>query len=208
MRLAALALLCAAISCACGLRDRKATCDWPPNYTFANQGIEAEIRLGEDIAIRFADAQGYRETWRSVRIQCESKLFGELASATKMPLESLRIARSGLDRRGFDWTVNLPMAAFCLMLSLIATRRIRRRFDNDRIAAWLAVLIVSFFIATLVVLSGQVWAQLVEMMRIGNGHLSYRAERIAWPRHRLEIWMLAFICVWSVAWLNARTKVS
>jgi len=49
----------------------------------------------------------------------------------------------------------------------------------------LAAIAASFF----GVLAGEEWSVLVENLRLGNGHLSYRVERIPWAQHRLGLFV-------------------
>ena len=56
----------------------------------------------------------------------------------------------------------------------------------------IAILALSFSLAITVVAVGQVWAGLIETLRLGSGHLSYRAARIPWMHHRPLTLALAF----------------
>ena len=42
----------------------------------------------------------------------------------------------------------------------------------------------------------QVWAFAVETIRIGNGHMSYRAFRIPWRQHRIATFAIVVLAVW------------
>ena len=39
------------------------------------------------------------------------------------------------------------------------------------------------------VLAGELWSLMLEDRRVGNGHLSYRVDRIPWTQHRLGFFL-------------------
>ena len=41
-------------------------------------------------------------------------------------------------------------------------------------------------------------AQLIEVIRVGNGHMSYRADRIPWAHYHASLFALYFALFWSV----------
>jgi hypothetical protein len=41
-------------------------------------------------------------------------------------------------------------------------------------------------------------------LRIGNGHLSFRTERLPWQKHRELMWLAAVGTFWVVAWCTIR----
>jgi len=49
------------------------------------------------------------------------------------------------------------------------------------------------------VLLGEVWSDLMENIRLGNGHLSYRLERIPWSHHRLGMFVGGVVLFWLLA---------
>jgi hypothetical protein len=69
-----------------------AICEWPANHFSGSQAVLlAEVRLAEDIAIRYADGGGYQAGWRERRESCEATLFASLAQA-----RNVGIAQVGL----------------------------------------------------------------------------------------------------------------
>lgn len=44
---------------------------------------------------------------------------------------------------------------------------------------------------------GEQWNWFVEGHRIGNNHMSYRAYRLFWAKHRFEL----FAAAWMIFWL-------
>jgi hypothetical protein len=86
--------------------------------------------------------------------------------------------RPRLANRGLDLPVTVPIV---LLLGLAArrfTRWLDHRFEADEWIAWMvASLIGSLIIPTVVVGVGMLWAMLVEVVRVGNEHVGYRAVR-------------------------------
>lgn len=196
-------LTLAALTGACR-QSREAECKWPADRFFTSALLQ-DIALAEDIAIRYADALGYRDGWRETRENCEGVLFSEVADRRSMSLDAVRAARAQLDRRGFDWGVNLPMIAVTIVGASLIGRYTWRRFEYEPAARTIAILALSFSLAITVVAVGQVWAGLIETLRIGSGHLSYRAARIPWMHHRPLTFALAFSIGTALALLAPRT---
>ncbi|MDO8679532.1 MAG: hypothetical protein Q7R30_13335 [Acidobacteriota bacterium] len=86
----------------------------------------------------------------------------------------------------------------CVLAGLMLTRRIANYFRGETGPTLVAVVLVSIGLAVAVVIVGQVWAAIVEMIRIGNGHMSYRAFRIPWSHHRPQTFALVVLAVWCL----------
>ncbi|MBZ5655008.1 MAG: B12-binding domain-containing radical SAM protein [Acidobacteriia bacterium] len=53
---------------------------------------------------------------------------------------------------------------------------------------------------------GEMWNWIVETHRIGNNHISYRADRLFFAKHRLELFVAALVIFWLAA-INAARRV-
>ncbi|OFW37963.1 MAG: hypothetical protein A3J29_04530 [Acidobacteria bacterium RIFCSPLOWO2_12_FULL_67_14b] len=185
-----------------------AACDWPAAHPGSVTTLLDDVRMAEDLAIRFADAEGYKPGWRGTREACEASLFAGLATARGLAIADVVTARSQLDQRGFDWLVNIPMATLCLLAGFMLTRRIANRFGGETVPTVVAAVLASIALAVAVVAVGQVWAGLIETIRLGNGHLSYRAFRIPWSHHRPQTFTLVVLAVWSLGFCFSRRRPS
>ena len=65
-------------------------------------------------------------------------------------------------------------------------------------------LFVSFVFAVGSTMVGEVWSGIAESLRIGNGHMSYRIQRLWWGRHRTELFAGALMVFWLAAMQVAR----
>ena len=77
---------------------------------------------------------------------------------------------------------------FCLSLS--------RRCIGDRLCVSLALALTGGLL-------GEVWNWVVEGHRIGNPHMSYRADQLFWHNHRLELFAAALLIYWLAAIIAA-----
>lgn len=175
-----------------------ASCDWSADRGTVSPLLLDDIRHAEDMAIRFADSRGYRPEWRQTREACEATLFAGIAASRGISVADVAAARIQLEHRPFDWLVNLPIAAAYLFFATALTGRIAGRFRGERLPVLMAVALASIVLAVTVVVVGQVWAGLVEAIRLSSGHLSYRAFRIPWSHHRPQTFALAVAAVWGL----------
>ena len=52
------------------------------------------------------------------------------------------------------------------------------------------------------------WSSMMENIRLGNGHLSYRGARIPWQHHQPVILVFAMALFWAVAAFRYRAEFS
>lgn len=102
--------------------------------------------------------------------------------------------------------------SFALLYGLAATgivRLVARRYPIDQ--GWLEVAVAVLFTSTVVsltgVLLGEVWAFLLETYRLGDDHLSYRADRIPWAHHCLVLFLGGVVLFWLIAALHYRKSI-
>ena len=67
-------------------------------------------------------------------------------------------------------------------------------------------LFVSLMLAAGSTMLGEVWIWIAEGLRVGNGHMSYRGDRLFWAKHRFELFAVALIIFW-VAAVNAARRL-
>lgn len=197
MRTGSIALMCL-LAVECIAAQPTPECQWPERASAAVP-LRDQVQLAEDVAVRFADALGETPHYRANRERCEAVLFASLAHASGVDLAKVQDARRSLADRPFDWAVNMPMATLVACAGFLLSRWSARRFGADEVlASWFAVAAGAVGIAVATVAIGYVWAAGVETLRIGNGHLSYRAERIPWQHHRALTLVLATVSVLSI----------
>ena len=128
-----------------------------------------------------------------------AELFEVIGKNHSVTMEQVR--ESLLHRRtSLDLAVILSFAVFYGFAANGIARRVLRRFppDEECMMAVLATVITSAVVSTAGVLVGEEWSQVAETFRVGNGHLSYRVNRIPWNQHRLGLFIGGVILFWLI----------
>jgi hypothetical protein len=195
----------------CVRRDHlNSRCEWfdePPGMldlrVRADEGhLRDDAQLAEEFAVRYGDtARTYQPASltevRRRRQECLVVLFRTVGTIHQVPQREIERARLLRDARVDIGAVFLPMA---LLLSAIAMY-IWRRF-GDLLAGspmWLtlaAMLTLSIVASAATVQGGELWANSVEMLRVGNQHISMRGNRSPWAHHRTAIFVGGITLFW------------
>lgn len=203
-------------------------CTWPSDPIFAvdladpaaSGHLLDDIQLAEELGVRYGDQNSGRRValvfgiavrhggpvdvafGRQLREGCTARLLHTVAETHSISMEDIGRMRSRLAERGANLPVVVPVAFLYLWLSLYTIRRIRERFEADEtLPIVIAVLLASVTVTSAVVMAAQMWGAGVEIVRVGNEHLSYRAGRRSWPRRTevLPILALGVISFWIMA---------
>lgn len=192
-------------ACTSGV-EGAATCEWrlqegASQLDLRNQRHRRHLNhdaiVAEDVAIRYADLhRGHRsghfagmEAYRQSREQCMALLFDAVARTHGVAPMEVRGAL-GYRRTDVDAIVILAFVAFYAGAADAIIRWMRRSLSVD---AWSARLVATL-IASIVVGAGAVvlfglWTATVDMIRVGNTHMSYRADRNPWSQHQAELFL-------------------
>lgn len=203
----------------CVRRDgRNSYCRWPgeaPNRQVSARHLSADAEFAEDLAIRYADSHfglhspNPSETYGAERDRCMERLFEEIGNEHGVPVEQVS-GSLGRNRAYVDMAEVLPFALLYGLAAMMVARLIWGRYppeDGYAPAITMAVF-VSLLLAVGSTLFGELWNWFVEGHRIGNNHMSYRADRLFWAKHRFELFAAALIIFW-LATINAahRTRL-
>ena len=186
------------------------------------QPIEFGLRdaeFAEDLAIRYADAHyGLRtrnyvsgEVYASARDSCMQSLFVQIAKEHRVTAAVISNAL-GRNRARIDLAVNLPFGFLHCVAAAAVARFITPRYPPQE-HGWIPVGTMALFISVVIAMTstmlGEIWSGLAESWRIGNGHMSYRVQRLWWVRHRAELFAGAMAIFWlAVAAVAARSRSS
>jgi hypothetical protein len=160
-----------------------------------------EALLAEDLAIRYADFQrGHRsgrfagnDIYQQTREECMAILFGAVANhhgVTDAQVREARVYR----RASIDLLVILAFVVFYLAVADRVIGWLFRGIPVD--APWrrcVAATITAWGVGTGGLLLFGVYFGTVEMVRIGNTHMSYRALRGPWNDRQPELLIAAVI---------------
>ena len=209
-----LVVVCVLGTSGCVRRDgRNSDCKWPgeisSNHVLSDRHLSADAEFAEDLAIRYADAHfGIRspnpsETYPAERDQCMERLFAEIGKEHGVPVEQVS-ASLGRNRAYIDMAETLPIALLYSLVAIVCARLIWHRYPpTDGYAPGITMAVfVSLVLAAGSTMFGEQWDWFVETHRIGNNHMSYRAERLFWPKHRVELFAAALM-IFSLAAIHS-----
>ena len=183
---------------------RNSDCRWPaetPRQAASPSHLSADAEFAEDLAIRYADTHYGRRTpnyvsghvYDSERDQCMKSLFDQIAAEHGGAVEQV-FSALGHNRARIDAAANVPFGLFYLLAAWLGVQLIWREYPPAE-HGWIPGIIISLLVALMMsgicVMLGEVWSLFVETYRIGNGHMSYRAGRLWWARHRFELFVSA-----------------
>ena len=205
-------------ACGCVRRDgRNSDCQWPgetSNHPVSARHLSADAEFAEDLAIRYADVHFGRRTpnasenYGAERDRCMVRLFEEIGKEHGVPVEQVS-ASLGQNRAYIDMAEVLPFALLYGLAAVGVVRMVWRRYPPAE-SGWTPgitmALLVSLALAVGSTMLGEMWNWIVETHRIGNNHISYRADRLFFAKHRLELFVAALVIFWLAA-INAARRV-
>jgi hypothetical protein len=185
---------------------RNSDCKWPPETVavpLTARHLSEDAEFAEDLAIRYADVHhGLRtpyyvsgEDYVSNRDRCKAMLFGEIASEHSVPIERVYDAL-GQNRAYIDLAINLPFALISWLVVVAVARAVWRRYppaEDGWLPGSMMILFLSVAFSIAFIMVGDVWARIAETYRVGNGHMSYRADRLIWVRHQTTLFSAALV---------------
>jgi hypothetical protein len=114
--------------------------------------------------------------------ECMDRLFVGLSRYHG--LDSALADSYRLQRNAFaDATILLAFSSLYALAAYFAAGVVLRRFSPDGVAATLvAVVCVALVCGVAGAMAYDLWSGVIEGVRLGSGHLSYRGERIPWSQ--------------------------
>jgi hypothetical protein len=194
--------ICAAGVSACALpKGMNDECGWPSEQAFVLDLQDAahrrhllnDVRVAEELGVRFHDTylnrgRG-RPDWPLTRDDCDATLFESIGRNHDVTMADIRQARTQLSQQWDPFTY-VPLAALYFFGAFGLSRWIRRRFANDEwVPTMVAALFASMVLAGCVLALGHLWGGAVEMVRLGNMHMTYRADRLGWHGHASSLFI-------------------
>ena len=174
--------------------------------------LMSDAMIAEDLAIRYADVtrgrrSGHFAGWdeyESAREQCMTTLFAAAADTHGVDAQQVRAL---VERRplAVDVAVFLAFGVLYVAVSFAATGAILNRFSLDAPAA---AIVASLAVAPVLSVSGVlvlgIWAGLIDTLRFGNMHMSYRVDRLPWGHHPLALFAAGIVVfLATAAWRGA-----
>ena len=201
----ALLLILSGCAMPAGMNDN---CDWPVEQRRRSDQahLVADVKVVEELALRYADTRfDSRAAHGRLRGGCEAKLFEAIAQSHGITMSALGQARDQLDQTTWDAPVHVPMAVLLIAAAILLANRIRARFPHDeKAAAVMATVFTAVGVGIAFVVVGHLWDGVVEMIRVGNTHMSYRAGRLGWREHTGEVFGTAVLLFSGVVFASYR----
>ena len=229
-RLARVVAVCVTVLTCSGCINRPGMnleCRWPPEEVFRIdlqnpkhvRHLLSDIEVADELTIRYRDEKGGRSPRPRLGIQfrtrgsprpsnewaqrCQSQLIQAIVDHHGIRPEEIAAIRPRLAERGLDLPVTIPMLFLYGLLAPIGLRRIRSRFaDDERIARCIALLGMSIAVGAGTVVAGGLWSGIVEIIRVGNEHLSNRAALIAWPGRAPFVFVVSVAAFWILTFVT------
>ncbi len=172
-----------------------AKCEWTDPSALAQLDLHdraqrahlvSDVRIAEELGVRAGDAvkrQVGVPASGKVRLECTEQMFASITrqhGVSRADIEGVRGVRNvWVDAA----TVYLPMI---LLLGIVSDRILRRLLTLPAEDRWLVVTGVIFFsvvTSAIAIAVTQYWVGIVESLRYGDSHLSYRAFYIPINQH-------------------------
>lgn len=166
--------------------------------------LHRDVELAEELAVRFADhsGRGPGPERQQLRVErCLEPLLAGVVSRHGVSRADVDLTQARLGERGLNLIVNIPVAAWFAVATLLTLRATRRRFAvPDETPAVVAATIASAVVLAAITTGfGRVWQMISETIRIGNGHLGgSRGFRLPWVQYSFEyflVLMVAFLVI-------------
>jgi len=174
--------------------------------------LRADSATAESWAIAYADVSPLRQQgagpYADARDQCMAMLFARISQSHGIDVSTVREYARQRDIM-FDAAVLLVFAFGYVVVAYQLVGAVTRRFAGDeRFARVAAVIGVSVMTVFAVALAGDNLCIGAEVLRVGNGHLSYRTERLPWRQYQPAITATALGVFWLVAVFRIKDSTS
>lgn len=201
--------VCLTVSCSVpeGMNN---DCEWPSeqsrplglNDRDRAAHLRQDVKTAEELGVRYDDTRlalgpappGQPRT----RDECDSKLFRQIAALHSVDIRSVLDERERLNSQRPETVVYLPLLVLYAGLSFAVARRLSARFNwaDEKVQVLFAGTMASVCLGAVRVGSGHLWGGIVEMVRMGNTHMTYRAHRLGWRDLGPTVFWLGVAVVW------------
>lgn len=183
--------------------------------------LDRDVELATELAVRYADTvHGQRFGYDGhgglieggdLRNRCMATLLAAVANTHDVSLDRVVAARAR-GRRPMIWDA-MVIVLFALMyggISWVIVRALARQFPaGDGWPALVAPSIASLGVSACGLPLFELWAMTLEMVRVGNDHLSgYRASWSPWDEHLAALYLGGILTFLAIAGFQYRRNRS
>ena len=166
--------------------------------------LHEDASIAEELGVRLADSlRGLRsiEERHAVWQACTDSLFALIARTHAVSMTDVQQAPIRRNLLLDVVLVLLPMIVlYWWAVGRLAERVLRRFLPDERTAALVSTFLLSLTVSALWLAVGQQWSWVVEMVRLGNDHISFRAARLPWGHHVVPLCATGVFLFWLRTW--------
>ena len=175
-------------------------CRWPPesvtrldlSSTTDTGHLVVDAELIEELVDRYRFHPGGDQQ------ECRARLTDAVAQLHGVTVAEVLGARERVSERGLNLPVNVPLALFFLFAVLQVRKAIVRRFGDEVVPAVITLTLASVVLSGLMVMVGEFWTSILQMIRVGSQHVGGRVAQLPWRQHEREIFLIAVCGFWVV----------
>ena len=170
--------------------------------------LHQDALVAEELGLRRGDSRRGQlqiSERRALTAGCTDSLFLIIAATHGVSLGEAHAA--ALERNLLIDLVLVLVPALALLwgAATLLTARVHQRFLPDEpVADVVATVLLGVMVVGLWFFAGEMWSWLVEMMRLRDSHISYRAERLPWYRFGVLVFVLGVAVYGWVGWRGRR----
>lgn len=170
--------------------------------------LRDDAATAEGWALAYADVRPERQqgpaAYRAVMEHCLADVFKQVAEVHSVDVQTVRASAAIRDPM-FDAGVFIALAiSFGFLASPLVAVAVARFQDDGLRATLIALVTTSVFVTLIGWFAGEMLTTGAEILRVGNGHLSYRTGRIPWQQNRALVSSLFLVIFWTVATVRLR----
>jgi hypothetical protein len=175
-------------------------CRWPPespthldlSNTADSRHLVIDAELIEELVDRYRFYPGGDQQ------ECRARLTDAVAGLHGVSPGDVLKARERVSDRGLNLPVYIPVGIFFLFAVLRVRGAIARRFENEPVPAAITLILASVVLSGLLVVVGEFWTSILQMIRVGSQHVGGRVAQLPWRQHEREIFVIAICAFWAV----------
>ena len=199
-------LVLAALAGGCITRPgMNGNCQWPPEpprpLMLSNPPDAQHLVVDAELVAELTDRYRFSSEPQPA---CEARLIETVARTHGVSVADVAAARGRIPDKGLDLAVNIPMAVLFVVTALLVVRRVQRRFAGERMPTAITLVLASFVLSWLVVMLGEFWTSILQMIRVASLHVGGRVDQLPWLQHQPQIFTIGVAVFWAVVFVMTR----
>jgi hypothetical protein len=177
-------------------RDCRWPAESPTHLDLSNSADSRHLVIDAELIEELVDR--YRFHPGGDQQGCRGRLIDAVAGLHGVSAGDVLKAREHVSERGLNLPVNIPVGLIFLFAVLRVRRAIARRFEDEPVPATIALILASVVLSGLLVVVGEFWTSILQMIRVGSQHVGGRVAQLPWRQHEREMFLIAVCVFWAV----------